>query len=272
MSLLEIFNDIKSTFGGLWHIKDRGATLEIITPYSTTNNRFVSVFLSQQNNEFIVSDGGWINNGTYEVSIGEESCFLKVFSHFKNTFDIKETSNLDGITYYYLKTSNAVDIPSKLFDLTLFIQNIVSVSEIEFEDKEEKATRERFDAKANEYLKSISNGQKLHLSRYLHPEKKDIRFNAIYFNTPARMTLINYVTGSTAFGFSNSISKANMLFQIADDSDLKAHINSRVSIIDTSAEGYVPEKLAGFLYHLEHHTGALIVNWHERERLQAIFD
>lgn len=78
------------------------------------------------------------------------------------------------------------------------------------------------------------------------------------------MTLINYVTGSTAFGFSNSISKANMLFQIADDSDLKAHIVSRVSIIDTSAEGYVPEKLAVFLYHLEHHTGALIVNWHER--------
>lgn len=272
MSLLEIFTGIKETFGGLWHTKERGATLEIITPYATTNNRFVSVFLSKQNNDFIISDGGWINNGTYEVKMGDASCFLKVLYHFQNTFHIKETSSLDGTTYYYIKTSNPIDIPSKLFDLTLFIQNIVSVSEIEFEDKEEKATRERFDTKANEYLKSITDDKKLHLSRYLNPDKKDIKFNAIYFKTPAKLSLINYVTGSSPFVFSNSISKANMLFQIADDSSLSDHINSRVSIIDTSAEGYVPEKLAGFLYHLEHHTGAILVNWYERERLQTILD
>ena len=49
MNLLEIFTDIKNAFGGLWQTKQRGNSLEIITPYATTNNRFVSVFLSAEN-------------------------------------------------------------------------------------------------------------------------------------------------------------------------------------------------------------------------------
>lgn len=272
MNLLEIFTDIKNTFSGLWKTKQRGNSLEIITPYATTNNKFVSVFLSKQGDDFVVSDGGWLNSGVYEVTVGEETCFLKILYHFQNSFDIKQIASPEGITYYYLKTSNAIDIPSKLFDLTLFIQNIVSVSEIAFEDKEEKETKERFVSKANEYLKSFADKSKLHLNTFLIPEKKDIKFNAIYNNTPSSFSLINYVTGSSNFYFSNSISKANMLFQMADDSNLNTFIKSKVSIIDTSAEGYVPEKLSSFLYHLEHHTGSVIINWREKERLQTILN
>lgn len=272
MNLIEIFTDIKNAFGGLWQTKQRGNSLEIITPYATTNNRFVSVFLSKQGDDYVVSDGGWINNGVYEVTVGEEMCFLKILYHFQNSFDVKQVVSAEGVMYYYLKTANAIDIPSKLFDLTLFIQNIVSVSEIDFENKEEKETKERFVSVANEYLKSFTDKSKLHLNCYLVPEKKDIKFNAIYNNTPSKLSLVNYVTGSSNFYFSNSISKANMLFQMADDSIVKKNISNKISIIDTSAEGYVPEKLASFLYHLEHHTGSILVNWSEKEKLQSILN
>lgn len=272
MNLLEIFTEIKNAFGGLWQTKQRGSSLEIITPYATTNNKFVSVFLSKQGDDYIVSDGGWLNSGVYEVAVGEETYFLKILYHFQNSFEIKQIANAEGITYYYLKTANAIDIPSKLFDLTLFIQNIVSVSEIAFDDKQEKETKERFVSVANEYLKSFTDKSKLHLNSFLIPEKKDIKFNAIYNNTPSTLSLVNYVTGSSNFYFSNSISKANMLFQMAEDSSAKTFIKSKVSIIDTSADGYVPEKLASYLYHLEHHTGSLLVNWSEKERLQSILN
>lgn len=272
MNLLEIFTDIKNTFGGLWQTKLRGDSLEIISPYATTNNKFVSVFLSKQGDEFVISDGGWLNSGVYEVSISEETCFLKILYHFQNSFDIKQIASPEGLIYYYLKTSNAIDIPSKLFDLALFIQNITSVSEIAFEDKEEKETKERFVSIANEYLRSFTAKNKLQLNSYLNPQKRDIKFNAIYYNTQSTLSLVNYVTGSSNSYFSNSISKANMLFQMADDSNANIYIKSKVSIIDNSAAGYVPEKLSGFLYHLEYHTGSVLVNWSERERLQAILN
>lgn len=272
MNLIEVFTDIKKSFGGLWQTKQRGNSLEIITPYATTNNKFVSVFLTKQGDDYVISDGGWLNSGVYEVAVGEETCFLKILYHFQNSFDIKQILSHEGITYYYLKTANAIDIPYKLFNLTLFIQNIVSVSEIEFEDKEEKENKERFVSVANIYLKSFTDKSKLRLNSYLFQEKKDIKFNAIYNNTPSTLSLVNYVTGSSNSYFSNSISKANMLFQMADDSNAKAFIKSKISIIDNSADGYVPEKLAAYLYHLEHHTGSVLVNWSEKEKLQTILN
>lgn len=272
MNLLEIFADIKNAFGGLWQAKQRGNSLEIITPYATTNNKFISVFLSKQSDEFVISDGGWISTGVYEVPLNEDDCFLKILNHFQSSFDIKQLENRDGVTYYYLKTSNPVNIPSKLFDLTTFIQNIVSVSEIAFESKKEKETVKRFVSQANKYLKSFILSDKVSFNRYLNPEKKDIKFNAIYYKTPSKITLINYITGSTQSHFSNSIFKANTLFDMAKESNVKAHIAEKVSVIDTNASGFIPEKIGHFLLYLEKNTSSKLVNWSEREKLKSILN
>lgn len=272
MNLSDIFNDIKTAFGGLWQTKERGNSLEIITPYATTNNRFVSVFLSKQGEEFVVSDGGWLQSGVYDVSLNEEPCFLKVLFHYQTSFDIKQITSPEGTEYFYLKTTNPIDIPSKLFDLSLFIQNVASISEIAFEDKLEKETKERFVSVANEYLKSFTDTNKLNINAFLNKEKKDIRFNAIYNNTPSSMSLINYVTGSSVYHFTGSIAKTSTFFQMADDSEAKDFIRAKVSIIDNGADGFAPNKIAALLYHLEHHTGSTIVNWSEKERLQTILN
>jgi len=273
MTLQSIFQEIKGSFSSLWQTKDRGNSLEIITPYATTNNRFISVFLSMQDNDFIISDGGWIKNGIYDNTPQlEEDCFMKVFYHYLNSFDIKEIDTPEGVTYYYLKTSSAIDVPSRVLALSSFIQNIVSISDITFESKKEKETKARFISKANEYLKSFISKEKLKLNKFLVEDRKEIRFNAIYHKTQSSITLINYITGSSNFHFSNSIFKANTLFEMAVETNVKDYIHNKVSIVDNGADGYVPEKLAHYLYHLENHTGSKIVNWSEKENLQSILN
>ena len=47
----------------------RGDTLEVITPFATTNDKFVSVFISERKNGYVVTDGGWITNGIYDCDL-----------------------------------------------------------------------------------------------------------------------------------------------------------------------------------------------------------
>lgn len=271
MSFAEIFEDIKKSFHGIWQTKERGNSLEIITPYATTNNRFISVFLVKQGDEYIISDGGWIRSGIYDVILGEESCFLKVFYHYQSSFNILEVDSKEGVTFYYLKTSNTIDIPSRIFDLSLFIQNIVSVSEIDFENKIEKESKELFVSKANEYLKTFVNNDKIKFNRHLDPNRKEIKFNAIFYKNQNDLTLINYVTGSTQSYFSNSIFKANTLYEMAEETVYKDYIHEKITVVDTNAIGYVPNKMAHYLLHLEKHTGSKMVEWNQKEKLKTFF-
>jgi hypothetical protein len=273
MNLLNIFEDVKNSFFGIWQYRERGNTLEIITPYATTNNRFISVFLTKQGDKYIVSDGGWVSSGVYDIKIKDDTCFLKIFYHFKNSYNVEEISSKDGIIYYYNKSVNIIDIPSKIFDLSLFIQNIVSVSEIEFENKEEKNVRELFTSKANDYIKSIvTNLDKIKFNRYLDPHKREVKFNAIYYINDSKVSLLNYVTGSSFSYFSNSIFKANQLYEMAEDTAYKNCISSKITVVDTDADGYIPNKISPYLYHLINHTESEIVEWNSREKLNYLLN
>ena len=53
----DILKNIVEVYSRLWSFRERGDTVEIITPCSTTNDSFVSVFLTQRENEFIITDG-----------------------------------------------------------------------------------------------------------------------------------------------------------------------------------------------------------------------
>ena len=67
MIFQEIYDDIVSSFGSLWQTKVRGNTLEIITPFASTNHKFVSVFLTKNQDEYIVTDGGWLSGNEYGI-------------------------------------------------------------------------------------------------------------------------------------------------------------------------------------------------------------
>lgn len=275
MNIDAILSDIKNSFSGIWRTKQRGKSLEIITPYATTNNRFVSVFLILRDGNYIITDGGWINSGMYDNNpSNDESCFHKVLFHFQNAYDIKETNSQgkssDTVNHYYVKATNQIDIASKIFDLATFIQNIASVSQIAFEDKEEKETKARFVSLANDYIKSIVTPEQIRFNSYLNAEKKEIKFNAMYYRNQNEITLLNYVTGNTVSYFSNSIFKANTLFEMADESIYRKHVSKKIALVDTNATGFVKEKIAHYLIHLQKHTGTETLEWVNRDKLASI--
>ena len=268
----KILADLRGNFSGIWQTKQRGASLEIITPYTTTNNRFVSVFLTKREDRYIISDGGWVNNAIYDNDIfNDEGCFNKIRLHYIDAFDIKETvvngKDSNQVSYYYVYTKSLIDIPSRVLDLATFIQNIVSTSLIEFVDKEEKETKKRFVTSANEYIKTIVSKDKIKFNTFLNPEKKELKFNALFYYNSNEIALINYITGSSLSYFSNSIFKSNTLFEMADESLYKKYVRKKITILDTNAKGYIPIKIAHYLNHLHKQTNAINLEWSKREQL-----
>ena len=68
----DIFNIIIHAFNALWNIKHYKNTIEIITPSFTTNDCFISVFITERNGRFIITDGGWISENYYNNSFDND--------------------------------------------------------------------------------------------------------------------------------------------------------------------------------------------------------
>ena len=63
----DIIKIIIASFSSLWKVKKYGKTIEIITPFFTTNDCFVSVFLTEREGYYIITDGGWISENYYKM-------------------------------------------------------------------------------------------------------------------------------------------------------------------------------------------------------------
>jgi len=172
MLLLDLNSIIVASFGKLWKVKERGESLEIITPFATTSQKFVSLFLTQKGKEFIVSDGSWIWEGLYGNTFDRDiNCFERVFSHYVNAFTINEVKNLNGGTVFYKKTDKIISVPSLVFDMANFVSTIVSLTQVEYSDKETE-TEHSFAKTARIYLEKIKlkkTWDEWHFNEYLDP-------------------------------------------------------------------------------------------------------
>lgn len=266
----EIYKDVVSSFGKLWQYKERGKSLEIITPFATTSQKFISVFLTKQDGYFIISDGGWLRSNLYDNTFNlEDEIYKRIVLHYGNSYDVKEVKDATGKTFYYKKTSNSIAVPSLVYDLANFISSLVSLGDIEYTEKMEKAVKERFRKMANSYLQSFVPKEVLNLQGYLD-EKKVLRFSAIVTYSPSKVILINYVTGSTPQYFRDNAFKAGGLFLMADETPYSNYITRKISVIDNTASGYHPEFLAPFINHLVHKTHSDKVDWSEREKIKSL--
>jgi hypothetical protein len=272
MEFLDIASNIKHAFGSLWKTKQRGETLEIITPYATTNDRFISVFLSKQNNQFVISDGGWISEETYDNnSKNVAECFFKVQNHYIEQYNILSTRNKSGQLFYYKKSKSEIDIPALVFDVSAFISAIASTSLITFEDEKEKAEKETFKRMANGFIRSFVEVDRIKLNQFIDPNHKTIRFNAVIQSKKgSSLTLVNYVTGSNTNYFINSICKTTINYEITSKSSYDAYIKNRITIFNDNAEGYQPNKFADYVEQLVNATNNEPVIWSQKEKLQEI--
>lgn len=274
MNKLEsILRNVQSCFDQLWSWKLRGDTIEISTPYSTTTSKFVSLFVTERKGEFIISDGGLLNAEAYDSKIDyENQCLLKILYHYEAFYEIKRTQDKRGIKHYYKTTSKENLIPNMVYELAQFISMCASAATVQFDDPKEAEEKNTFRKKATSYLHT--NFQKYNPKFRASLDKDDyrsVRFSAL-IEKKNRLSLINFVTGSTTANFRNSIARANMNFEIATASKYESVIDNKIVLLNNQAEGFVMSQIYRQLEVLQGHSGQEAVNWSEREKLLTLLN
>ena len=150
-----ILNNIVEVHSRLWNFKQRGETVEIITPCFTTSDSFVSVFLTQRGDEFVVTDGGWISEKYYNDLIDlEDNHFNRLYEYYLTQYNISTIEAKERL-FYYKKTTNWAMIPNLVYEVANFISAIVSSSFIQFESKKEADAIRRFRKHADSFIASM---------------------------------------------------------------------------------------------------------------------
>lgn len=269
----EIYENIKFCFDQLWSFKHRGdETIEIITPYSTTSNKFVSLFLTKRDDKFIVSDGGLLNSEAYESQVDYDNQYLlKILYHYENHYQIKTTTDKKGYKHYYKTTTSEILVPNLIYDLAQFISMCVSSATVDLDDLQEKQEKETFRKNANAFLESIIDKDDRRFRASLDKAKyRTVRFSAI-IEKRNRLSLISYVTGSNITNYSNSIARTNLNFEIASNSKYAPYIDNKIVLMNDSANGYAPILLSNQINILRQHTNnEEPLKWSEKEKLKEI--
>ena len=88
-----IIDRIKSSFCNLTSFKVRLNSLEVITPYSTINSKFISIFITFTNGKIVLTDNGWIDQNYYETPLYEDSddIIRRIILSYKSSFNVKST-------------------------------------------------------------------------------------------------------------------------------------------------------------------------------------
>lgn len=226
--LLKIFNAIKNDFCNLFKYKIKGETLEVITSFPTLNNKFVSIFVTERENKYIITDGGLIDKDEYDIECDQKN--KRYVDLIKRTYidrwEIKSTYK-NGYAFYYKTTEQQEMISSHILDLAQFTSSVISSYEVNFE-RERKT--ENFSQKVNKFLKShFSDLVKFNQTL---TDLKSINFNAIITHRNNDLSLIKYINGKTFSDFKDSLQLATYSFQASRTSILDGNIIHRIPIIN----------------------------------------
>lgn len=207
----QLFLDIKSDFNSLWSFKQRGETLEIITPFSTLDGSFISVFLTQREDRFIVTDGQNLFRFIIEHGIKTNNKFLEETAFH---YGIRTSKN----NHFYFKSTNNIKLLSSyVYDLIHFYNAVFNDA---FLYGEKEIQEHRFSTKVNRLLdkKIVDN---IKLSRYYVIEKEH-PLKSVGFSTVLKKQNDNYlwaamcISGSTPTIYLEHVFRANTCFLYAN--------------------------------------------------------
>ena len=117
----KLFAQIKNDFNALWVIQRRNATVEFITPYTTLSGDAVSVFVTQRENGYVVSDAGRVFELASDQEVAVED--RKVFHHSEliNKFGVKVVRQREERREFYYKITSDIKMMSSLiYDMAHF--------------------------------------------------------------------------------------------------------------------------------------------------------
>ena len=243
----DIFDRIRKAFDSLWNVRPRGASLEVITPFPASDDKYVSVFIVKQNGKYIVSDGGWLNDGTYQMDkeIPESSkIFDRIYDYFLKDFGVCRTQTPAGKIICFKSVEDLKFIPSIVFDMANFISFISSTALIPLRDEIEK--RKIFRKQANAFILDRVGDDRLHTNTILTEHAPAARFNAIIDMPNNKKTLVNYVTGATTEYMIGSYCKSNTMFDLLSNQQNESLVKDKIIIMDDSATGFNEYSLTDF--------------------------
>lgn len=271
MNLLDTFSSIKETFCNLWKYKLRGETLEIITPFTTPNQKFVSVFITKKKDSFIVTDGGWLQAGEYssDIEVGSKS-FEAILHYYEAFYELKRTEHFENVMFY--KTTNDIEmIPNRVHDIAQFVSQILSTFSSMNEDKSiDIKEAENFATNVDGFITGLVPKKQIRFRAALSKDFDGVRFSAIVTKTSSHLSLIKYVTGATFDYYRKVISNATVDFEIASDSDFRPYIRNKIAILNDTANGFETKRIYPYISKLEDILERPVVRWSQRERLSKI--
>ncbi len=127
----QIFEVLKSDFSDLWSIKHRQKTLEFITPYTTMSGEAISVFLTQRDIGYVVSDGGRLFDIAVEQAIDIRKCVKIHYSDMIEKYAIKEIISHDKRRFCYKVEKDIRMLSSLVYDLAIFQEIIANAIYLE---------------------------------------------------------------------------------------------------------------------------------------------
>lgn len=265
--LIGIFKEIKESFCSLINYKIRGNTIEVITPFTTPGSKFISVFITRKNDAFVVTDGGWLMSGEYlEEDMFNGKRLNEIYGYFESYYDLKIVNQADH-QYFYKVASKPEMIPNAVHDMAQFISQILTthLSTMDQEDAVEKPERQKFVSEVSNYI--ISNTRHaVFLDRPFPENEEGINFDAI-IKYNGTFGLVKCLTASYPKLFSQVISKAALDFEIADESESKELIKTKIAVLHDHADGYRSSIHRHYIKRLVKNINRPVVLWTKKEQL-----
>lgn len=262
----KLFNSIIESYNSLWHVKVLGESLEIVTPMVTTNDNFVSVFVTKRDEDYVVTDGGWISAGYYDCDLNiMGAAYNKLFRYYLDNYHIQQTEG-HGRTMYYKKERDSRLVVNCVFELSNFISAVVSGTNIQFvADRKEQ----RFRKTVREYLVNEFEDGTFKFNKKLLPNST-IEYSAIS-NFSGHLQLLNIVTGSDIGYYRDSLCRSNIYFEAAQKYVDRFRINKTIALLDdTTHSVYNSSPVKELISLFRERGGSLFLPWSEKDNLPKL--
>lgn len=261
---------IQSDFGALWRCQQRGNTVEISTPYMLPDSSLFSVFVTCRNGKYIVCDGGSVWEIVSEHCPLPDTEIKASLDGFSKKFEISECMGGDGQKLFFKSCDKTALIGSLVFDMASFVTTATSVLVAASFDEPDVEPDERFQGKADSFIKSlIPSDSRLKFKAHQQiKEVSGVKFSAV-IKSASKIWVVSYVTGSHLTYFRKSIGETKMNFEHVWDSSLKGHVKT-IPLLNTEAAGFQPTKLKWQLEMLKKSSGDCLVKWSDRDSIATL--
>lgn len=244
LNVSDIFSEIKSDFTSLWGYKDRGQTLEIITPFSILSGSFISVFLTMREDNYIVTDGQRVMQIIEDLNLDQHRSSVQVYlDKTSEHYGIKKTIGSNKSTFYFKITTDIKMLTAYIYDLAHFqiaALNSIFSSQVFFEN--ELTQDYRFSTRVNKLIKQKIEDSTLNNKGFVFEQNSGL--STFQFNTILRRSdssclwAAMCITGSTPAYFCTSMGRAHMGFGYVRSQPELKNLVIIAAIFDETAKGY----------------------------------